>query len=79
MLRNTEFPTRPFSNLKLSYIYNFRLSLFLYKSQINSYNIFMCGFIGSFSQNKIDLEKLNHCNENIVCRGPDSTKTYSKN
>ena len=38
----------------------------------------MCGFIGSFSQNKIDLEKLNHCNENIVCRGPDSTKTYSE-
>ena len=31
-----------------------------------------------FQQNKIDLEKLNHCNENIVCRGPDSTKTYSE-
>jgi len=37
----------------------------------------MCGYIGSLSLNKINQEKLKVCNENILCRGPDSTKTMS--
>ena len=32
----------------------------------------MCGFIGSVSKNKIIHDKLNQCNEKLVCRGPDN-------
>ena len=38
----------------------------------------MCGFIGSVSENKIDAEELDRCNEKIICRGPDSKNNFSK-
>ena len=36
----------------------------------------MCGFIGSISLEKINNEKLQECNNKIICRGPDSTKQH---
>ena len=35
----------------------------------------MCGFIGSVSKNEILHDKLDKCNEKIICRGPDNKKT----
>ena len=36
----------------------------------------MCGYLGQISNQKIDKSLLEHCNENIVCRGPDEKKAY---
>ena len=32
----------------------------------------MCGFIGSFSENQINLDLMNLANRNMICRGPDN-------
>ena len=32
----------------------------------------MCGFIGSFSENQINLDLMNLANKNMICRGPDN-------
>ena len=34
----------------------------------------MCGYLGQISNQKIDKNLLEQCNENIVCRGPDEKK-----
>ena len=34
----------------------------------------MCGFIGSVSKNEILHNKLEQCNEQLICRGPDKKK-----
>tara|TARA_B100001287_G_C22686114_1_gene533748 strand:- start:1407 stop:3215 length:1809 start_codon:yes stop_codon:yes gene_type:complete len=39
----------------------------------------MCGYIGTFSKNKIDLNNLDKCNDLIVCRGPDEKKFINDN
>ena len=31
----------------------------------------MCGFIGEISKDDGNLDLLDKCNENLVCRGPD--------
>ena len=36
----------------------------------------MCGYLGQISNQKIDRKLLEHCNEYIVCRGPDVKKAY---
>ena len=36
----------------------------------------MCGYLGQISNQKIDKNLLEQCNENIVCRGPDEKKAY---
>ena len=34
----------------------------------------MCGFIGTVSKNEILHDKLEKCNEQLICRGPDKKK-----
>ena len=34
----------------------------------------MCGFIGTVSKNEIQHDKLEKCNEQLICRGPDKKK-----
>ncbi len=36
----------------------------------------MCGYLGQVSQKKIDKNLLEQCNYDILCRGPDETKSY---
>jgi len=37
----------------------------------------MCGFIGEISKKDSDLDLLDICNENLVCRGPDEKKSLN--
>ena len=39
----------------------------------------MCGFIGAVSLNIFNQEQLIKSNKNIICRGPDQTKTLFSN
>ena len=39
----------------------------------------MCGFIGKVSLNEFDYDALDLPNNLIVCRGPDSKKTFKGN
>ena len=39
----------------------------------------MCGFIGAVSLNIFNQEQLLKSNNNIICRGPDQTKTLFSN
>ena len=34
----------------------------------------MCGFIGTVSKNEVLHDKLEQCNEQLICRGPDKKK-----
>ena len=36
----------------------------------------MCGYLGQVSHKKIDKNLLEQCNYDILCRGPDETKSY---
>ena len=37
----------------------------------------MCGFIGEISKDDGNLDLLDKCNENLVCRGPDEKKSLN--
>ena len=36
----------------------------------------MCGFIGTFSKNKIDQQKIELANSHLICRGPDHKNAF---
>ena len=50
---------------------------------MNNFKLFIidvvCGFIGKISKDNIDHELLIDSNKNIICRGPDETKTLITN
>tara|TARA_B100001248_G_scaffold178756_1_gene135865 strand:- start:1228 stop:3039 length:1812 start_codon:yes stop_codon:yes gene_type:complete len=39
----------------------------------------VCGYIGTFSKNKIDQQGIERANEYLICRGPDHKNVYSGN
>ena len=39
----------------------------------------MCGFIGTFSKNKIDQKVIEEANNHLICRGPDHKNVYAGN
>lgn len=39
----------------------------------------MCGFIGTFSKNKIDQNRIEEANNHLICRGPDHKNAYAGN